>query len=86
MVITYDTIPLNEKKHARESINREIRDFMRNGDEDMLHRILFKMFIFHPFPSEFRNEDKKSASHATIRMIMNNPNLQFNLNFYISPQ
>lgn len=86
MVTTADSVPATDKKQVRESTHREIRDFMRNGDEDMLHRILFKMFLFHPFPSEFRSEDKKSASHAAIRMIMNNPNLQFNLNFYIASQ
>lgn len=39
-----------QERHYRAELNREIQDYMRNGDHVILSRILFKIYTHSPVP------------------------------------
>lgn len=66
------------QEEYRNTLNREIRDYMRNGDPVILRRVLFKMYIHHPTPVKYRQQksntvfllmmhDSDMSSHVTVR-------------------
>ena len=41
----------HQEEEYRHILSREIKDYMRNGDQVILKRVLFKMFVNHSTPS-----------------------------------
>lgn len=69
---------VDREEEYRTTLNREIRDYMRNGDPVMLRRFLFKMFVHHPTPATFQQQkantvlmlmmhDSDMSSHIIVR-------------------
>jgi len=83
MLPTKDDDDLKEHKTRQEeeyrnTLTREIRDYMRNGDPVILKRTLFKMFVHHPTPTKFQQQkantvlmlmmhDSDMSSHIIVR-------------------
>lgn len=68
-----------EKKLEKEragNYRREVRDFIRTGDNLILRRVVFRNFIFSPVSPHFTNEKAQAvmmimASDRTINMALN---------------
>ena len=56
-----------QEEEYRHTLSKEIKDYMRNGDQIILKRVLFKMFVNYPTPSHMRQPKAN-----TIMMLMLN--------------
>lgn len=56
-----------QEEEYRHTLSKEIKDYMRNGDQVILKRVLFKMFVNHPTPSHMLQPKAN-----TIMMLMLN--------------
>lgn len=54
-----------QQEEYRSALQREIRDFLRTGDDVILKRILFKTFVHHSVPWRL-----KSQKAGVIMMLM----------------
>jgi len=59
--LTSDDYKTLQEDDYRSSVTRELRDFMRNGDQVILRRALFKIFVHHPTPIMFKQHKANAA-------------------------
>jgi len=77
---TTDTHTECEKKLEREyknTISKEVRDYIRTGDSIILKRVLFKLFINQTVPERF----KQDKAHAVMMMMIDDSNVSSTVQF-----
>jgi hypothetical protein len=55
------------EEEYKNTLAKEVRDFMRNGDPVILKRVLFKMFVNYPIPQPF----KQYKANAVMLLMLN---------------
>lgn len=53
---TPSTNPTDIQSERKIFYNHEVKDFMRTGDDTILNRIIFRLFIDSPTPKEFKKD------------------------------
>lgn len=69
-----------EEKFAREyknTLSKEVRDYIRTGDSVILKRVLFKLFINQTVPERF----KQDKAHAVMMMMIDDSNVSSTVQF-----
>ena len=50
------------EEEYQNTLSKEIRDYIRNGDMIILRRVLFKLFVNHPVPPSLQREKARVVS------------------------
>lgn len=70
-----------EEKVAKERHGvycREVRDFARTGDRNLMKRIIFRNFVLAPTPSTF----KFAKARALMMLMASDNSMSMNVNVY----